>query len=298
MNVDNRIARAEELLATIPELPTVPTVIVSIVQKLHDPEVDIQEILDLLLMDQVLTIRLLRLANSPYYSTMKNIVSLKEAILYLGLDHIKEVIYTCSIVDLFREGKGVIDRATLWSHALGVALVSKRIAKKVGYAEPDNAYIAGLLHDIGEVFLNYYLEPMFAQIAQKAKAEGHSFHGVESLLLGTTHNEVGHVIGRRWNVPKFVTDAMLYHHEPTHAPQDDAGLVSIIAVADQFCRWRSIDYGGDEGSEGGETEYAAWCRMAGHFPGIDADAIETILRDLDNAIEDIRLQVESIFLFI
>ena len=298
MNVDTRIARAEELLATIPELPTVPTVIVTVVQKLHDPEVDIQEILDLLLMDQVLTIRLLRLVNSPYYSTLKNIVSLREAIVYLGLDHLKEVIYTCSIIDLFKEGKGVIDRATLWSHALGVAIVSRRIAEKVGYANADNAYIAGLLHDIGEVFLNYYLEPMFTQIAQRAQADRHTFHGVESRLLGTTHCEVGYVIGKRWNVPKFVTDSMLFHHDPSRAPLDDAGLVSIVTVADQFCRWRSIDYGGYEVSDSGGSEYEAWCRMAGYFSGIDAQAIETILGDLDNAIEEIRLQVESIFLFI
>lgn len=298
MNLNDRIARAEGLLAAIPELPTVPTVIVTIVKKLHDPDVDIQEILDLLLMDQVLTIRLLRLVNSPYYSTLRNIASLREAIVYLGLDQLKEVVYTCSIIDLFKEGKGVIDRAALWSHALGVAIVSRRIAEKVGYANGDNAYIAGLLHDIGEVFLNYYLEPMFAQVAQRAKADRHTFHGVESQLLGTTHCEVGYVIGKRWNVPKFVTDAMLCHHDPALAPQDDAGLVSIVTVADQFCRWRSIDYGGYEAIDGGESEYEVWCRMAGHFPGIDRSAMEEIIGDLDNAIEEIRLQVESIFLFI
>ncbi len=298
MNVNDRIARAEELLATLPELPTVPTVIVTIVQKLHDPEVDIQEILDLLLMDQVLTIRLLRLVNSPYYSSLRNVVSLREAIVYIGTDHLKELIYTCSIIDLFKEGKGVIDRATLWSHALGVAIVSRRIAEKVGYANADNAYIAGLLHDIGEVFLNYYLEPMFTQIAQRAQTDRHTFHGVESQLLGTTHCEVGHVIGKRWNVPKFVTETMLYHHDPGAAPHDEAGLVSIVTVADLFCRWRSIDYSGYEASDGGESEYETWCRMAEHFPGIDRGTIEAIIGDLDNAIEEIRLQVESIFLFI
>ncbi|WP_306535231.1 hypothetical protein [Geobacter sp.] len=99
-------------------------------------------------------------------------------------------------------------------------------------------------------------------------------------------------------MPKFVTETMLYHRDPGSASQDEADLVSIVTVADLFCRWRSIDYGGYEASDGGESEYETWCRMAAHFPGIDRGTIEAIIGDLDNSIEDIRLQVESIFLFI
>ncbi|MBT1077325.1 HDOD domain-containing protein [Geobacter grbiciae] len=262
-NIFDRLNAARTLMAEVDELPTVPAVVLRIAGKLDDPDVSIDEITDLLLQDQVLTTRVLRLVNSSFYCPLKHLDELREAIIYLGLDHLKEAVFTCAVVDLFKTGKEGFSRSLLWTHALGVAKVAKIIAERLGYPETFNVYLAGLLHDVGAVFLNF-------------------FRGKDFLSS----------LGCRWHLQDGITDAILYHHNLDAVPPERAAGVALVSLADWFCTRRKLGYEeiDDSGNirEGWEA-HRAWevlrARVAAPCePGPHLDELNGIIAGLRAAI--------------
>lgn len=260
-NIFDRLNAARTLMAEVAELPTVPAVVLRIAGKLDDPEVPIDEITDLLLQDQVLTTRVLNLVNSSFYCPLKHLDELREAIIYLGLDHLKEVVFTCAVVDLFKTGKEGFSRSTLWAHALSVARVAKIIAERLGYPEAFNVYLAGLLHDVGAVFLNFFRGKDFLSSIYLTETERIPLHESELRLFGASHCEIGYILGCRWHLQDSITDAILYHHNIDAAPQEHAASVALVSLADWFCTRRKLGYEGsdDNGKIREEWEaHGAW----------------------------------------
>ncbi|WP_306532641.1 HDOD domain-containing protein [Geobacter sp.] len=294
-NIFDRLNAARTLMAEVAELPTVPAVVLRIAGKLDDPEVSIDEITDLLLQDQVLTARVLRLVNSSYYCPLKHLDELREAVIYLGLDHLKEVVFTCAVVDLFRTGKEGFSRSILWSHALGVAKVAKIIAERLGYPEAFNVYLAGLLHDVGAVFLNFFRGKDFLSSTYLAETERVPLHEAELRLFGASHCEIGYILGCRWHLHDSITDAILYHHNLDAAPQEHAAGVALVSLADWFCNRRKLGYEGinDNGNIREEWEtHGAWevLREAVPIPcepGPLLDELNSIVGDLKTATEEL-----------
>lgn len=248
-NIFNRLNAARTLMAEVAELPTVPAVVLRIAGKLDDPDVSIDDLTDLLLQDQVLTSRVLNLVNSSFYSPLKHLDELREAIIYLGLDHLKEVVFTCAVVDLFKTGKEGFSRSLLWAHALGVARVAKIIAERLGYPEAFNVYLAGLLHDVGAVFLNFYRGKDFLSSLYLAETEGIPLHESELRLFGASHCEIGYILGSRWHLQDSITDAILYHHNLDAAPWEHAAGIALVSLADWFCTRYKLGYEGIAGIE-------------------------------------------------
>lgn len=293
----SRLDRARSLMASVDELPTVPDIVLRIAGKLNDTEVSVDEVTDLLFQDQVLTARVLRLVNSPLYSPVKTISTLREAVIYLGLDHLKEAIFTCAIVDLFKAGKGVFSRSALWAHALGVARVAKIIAEMIDLPNPGNAYIAGLLHDVGAVFLNFYLGQDFARVVDLVESEGVSFFDAENRLLGVSHCEIGLTLAARWHLDDFISDAIRYHHDLNATPPENAAVVAIVNIADLFCTIQHLGYEGCNITiwNSGELEgRRAWDVLRESIPNPWFDK-KKVLAELNASIVDVRAGVDDLF---
>lgn len=291
-NIFDRLNAARTLMAEVDELPTVPAVVLRIAGKLDDPEVSIDEITDLLLQDQVLTTRVLRLVNSSFYCPLKHLDELREAVIYLGLDHLKEVVFTCAVVDLFKAEKEGFSRSLLWAHALGVARVTKIIAERLGYPDAFNVYLAGLLHDVGAVFLNFYRGKDFLSSIYLAETERILLHESELRLFGASHCEIGYILGCRWHLQDSITDAILYHHSLDEAPREHAASVALVSLADWFCTQHKLGYEGIDGEgniqEGWET-HRAWevlreAITAPREPGALLDELNGVVAGLRTAI--------------
>lgn len=290
------IEAARAIMAAVDELPTVPAVVLRIAGKLDDPDVSIDDITDLLLQDQVLTTRVLRLVNSSFYCPLKHLDDLREAIIYLGLDHLKEVVFTCAVVDLFKTGKEGFSRSLLWIHALGVARVSKFIAERVGFTTSFTAYVAGLLHDVGAVFLNFYRRKDFMAAATWAETEEISLHEAEIGLLGTSHCEIGFLLGTRWELDNAIRDSLLYHHDLESAPREYAAVVALVSLADLFCTMAGLGYEEGNGNRQRMVDlegHPAWAVLSQSFPG----RVESgqILAELKGEIGKIRGAIEEFF---
>ncbi|MRR39571.1 HDOD domain-containing protein, partial [bacterium] len=156
--------KAAALIKGMTDLPTIPAVATQVLSLLDQPDVDIDQVAELLLTDQVMAARVLKMVNSPLYRPSTAITSLKGALVYLGLRHIREFILTCAFIQGFEGKEGVLGVKSFWEHSFGVGIVARIIAEKVGYHDTEKAYIGGLIHDIGEVFLSYYLKDEFQRV--------------------------------------------------------------------------------------------------------------------------------------
>jgi HD-like signal output (HDOD) protein len=198
---------ARQMVAKIDDLPTIPVVATQVLQLLDDPDVNVDKVADLMLTDLVMTARVMKMVNSPIYRASQEITSLKRALVYLGIRHIKEIALTSSFISAFEDKGGVIDISTFWAHSFGVGMVSKIIAEKIRYPDIEKAYLAGIVHDIGEVVLSYYQAESFSKILTIIKERPVRLIDMELEEFGTTHNEIGYCIAengisrkptRRW----------------------------------------------------------------------------------------------------
>ena len=294
MDTHDMTARAEQLVGGVEELPTIPVVANQVLQLLEQPDVVLEDVAELMLTDQVMTARVMKMINSPVYRPSHEITSLKRALVYLGLKHIKEVALTTSVIKAFDTGTKEFDITLFWEHSFGVGMVSKIIAEKVGYADLEKAYIAGIIHDLGEVFLSHYMPEQFGQVLAVLGQRKGKLYDVEAEVLGTTHCEIGYCMARKWNFPDPYCEAILHHHTVEGAAADPV-LCAIVTISDLFCSVRGLNYGGREWVSFNLHEEPAWQILKKASPELAQMDVERFCYELDDAVPDVQELVRSIF---
>ncbi|MHB8122257.1 MAG: HDOD domain-containing protein [Desulfuromonadaceae bacterium] len=294
MDKNQMIERAEILVGAVDDLPTIPIVATKVLQLLDDPDVSVEEIADLMLSDQVMTARVMKLINSPVYKPTQEITSLKRALVYLGLRHVRELALTTSVINAFDGTSGALELNAFWEHSFGVGMVSKIIAQKIGYQDLEKAYIAGIIHDLGEVFLSNFLREPFLEVLEHIKVHPVKLVDAEAELLGTTHCEIGLCMARKWNFPDAYCDVIAYHHNPGEATVDPI-LCAIVNLADLFCTVRELNYGGREWISFNLSDEEAWAILKNESPAFADMDVERFCYELDDAIPDVKALVASIF---
>ena len=294
MDKNQMMERAEILVGAVDDLPTIPIVATKVLQLLDNPDVSVEEVADLMLSDQVMTARVMKLINSPVYKPTQEITSLKRALVYLGLRHVRELALTTSVINAFDGTSGALELNAFWEHSFGVGMVSKTIAQKIGYQDLEKAYIAGIIHDLGEVFLSNFLREPFMDVLEYIKAHPVKLVDAEAELLGTTHCEIGLCMARKWNFPDAYCDVIAYHHSPTEATVDPI-LCAIVNLADLFCTVRELNYGGREWISFNLSDEEAWTILKNESPTFANMDVERFCYELDDAIPDVKELVSSIF---
>ncbi|ABB33481.1 metal dependent phosphohydrolase [Geobacter metallireducens RCH3] len=290
----SKMEKAAALIRGMTDLPTIPAVATQVLSLLDQPDVEIDQVAELLLTDQVMAARVLKMVNSPLYRPATVITSLKGALVYLGLRHIREFILTCSFIQSFEGKEGVLGVKPFWEHSFGVGIVARLIAAKVGYHDTEKAYIGGLIHDIGEVFLSYYLKDKFQKVVDAIRESPVQLVEAEERILGTTHCEVGLCLAREWHFPDDYCEIVACHHAPreaTNAPR----LVAIVNLADLFCTVRNLDYGGKEWTSFSLADEPAWAMIQEQGKKLAEFDVERFCYELDDQVEEIRELVTNIF---
>ncbi|MBC8019554.1 MAG: HDOD domain-containing protein [Verrucomicrobia bacterium] len=294
MNKNALIEKAEQLVATIDDLPTIPAVATQVLQLLDNPNVQIEDVADLMLSDQVMTARVMKMLNSPVYKPTHEIASLKLALVYLGLRHIREVALTTSFISAFEKDTGAFEISAFWEHSFGVGMVSKIIAKKIGYRDLEKAYISGIIHNLGVVFLSTYRPDEFQEVLAAIKDKRVSLREAEIERFGTSHCEIGLCMARKWNFPEAYCEVIAYHHQPAEATIDPV-LCAIVNISDLFCSVRGLDYGGREWVSFNLFEEESWNILKTESPSLVELDVERFCYELDDAIPDVKELVSSIF---
>lgn len=291
---NGKLEKAQQLVKGVHELPTIPEIATKVLDLFDKPDVELEELADTILVDQVMASRVIKIVNSPFFKPMHEIKSLKRALIYLGFRQIRHIALTCSIIDAFEGKSGVFDVKTFWEHSFGVGVVSKIIAQRIRYPEIEKAYIVGIIHDIGEVFLSYYLKDDFQKVVDDLKGTTRTFMETEEILLGTTHCEIGYCLAKNWNFPSEYCDVIAHHHSPECAGQDPT-LAAIISLADMFCSVRQLDYGGREWVSFNLSEEPAWKILKTFSPTFADMDVERFCYELDERVPEIEDLVKSLF---
>lgn len=230
----------------VDDIQSLPTIITRIIAMADDPQSTIHHMEDLILRDQALTTKILRLANTTHYGYARRISTISEATVLLGFQAIKGIALASMVKPILTEElKGyLLAKDILWTQSQTCAITSRFIAKKVKYTNPEEAYIAGLLRDIGKTILNEHMEKEFIEILEKVKEEKISFLDGEREVLGFDHAEIGEKVASKWGLPPNLVEAIGYHHTPDLSTLNPI-LVSIVHIADAITMMMGIGLGLD-----------------------------------------------------
>jgi putative nucleotidyltransferase with HDIG domain len=285
---------ARKLFKDISDLPTIPAIVSKVVTLLDNQEGNPDEIADLILSDQVLAARVIRVVNSPLYRTNNPIVSVKRALLFLGFKSVREMILTSYFVDGFNQKEQPFDMKMFWLHSFSVGAIARRIARMVDYQDVEKAYLVGILHDIGKVFLGHYCKEWYGKMLESIKNTSFTTYEAEYEFFGTTHCEVGLCLAQRWNFPAAYCDVISYHHASERATEDPL-LTAIVSLADFYCLSHGTADSVAQASIPGVSEENSW----NVFKQLASDkltpSLEHFLSDLDDEYETISLEVDLLF---
>jgi len=221
----------QTLIGSIDSLPTLPELYFQITSMLGRSETTIEEISALVSRDMAMTAQLLKTVNSAFLGLRRNIVSLREAIIYLGLDAIRSMVLVHHLFSTCEEmNRGCSVRA-LWDHSVQVGGLAQRIAEQWLAPAQDSAdaFLAGLLHDVGKLILACKMPGEYREIQQETKEGSWSASARERTLLGTDHAAIGGYLAGLWGLPQPVVEALTMHHAET-PPEQGAGTLPLEAV--------------------------------------------------------------------
>jgi len=242
---------AEEVAREVADLPAIPSSIVAVIDACDDPEITVGRISQVILRDQSLTAGILRLANSAFYGHPRQVTTISDATLLLGFSTIKSLAISTHTSGLLAgplPGYG-LQRGELWQHSVAVAFTARRLAIEAGVEPVEEAFVAGLLHDIGKVILSSRMEDAFDEVIAVAEERRAPLHEVEVELLGFDHAELGAQIAATWNFPPELEEAIRVHHDPARATERPE-LAHCVYVADATCILIGVGLTGDALADG------------------------------------------------
>jgi len=231
----------ERLFARIGEVSSLPAVAAKVIEVVNEPGAAAVDLLEVIEHDAALAARIVRTVNSSYYGLKNKVADLQLAITLLGFEHIRNLALTTYIAHLFENnvGHGSYRREGLWNHLIGVGTVAKLIANLCGGVPPREAYLAGLLHDLGLILVDQYLNKPFCQVID-ALDEETSLCPVEREILGFTHAQLGAYVAEKWDMPENLIAAIRYHHEPERYQGPHQRIVCAVALGNLFCSLRGL----------------------------------------------------------
>lgn len=213
-------------------LPSLPHVLVDMLHACQGNKISFQDLAAIISRDAAIAARVVSLANSTFFSRGTKINSLERALLVLGTDTIKTIVITASVQQFFSgfNSSHTGHLKAFWKRSLTCALISKSLAILTSYPNPEEAYLTGLLHNIGELVLETNYPSKFDTLMQQYPSEVERCFE-EQKLFTLTHADVGAWLAREWGLHEFMADAIEFHHAPDSTIQDAHHLVKLVYLS-------------------------------------------------------------------
>jgi len=219
-----------EVLKSVQRLPSLPAVVLELLASLNDDSLSLDSLARKISLDQALSASVLRVANSSFYGRPGQVMSARDGIAMLGLRTVRQLVLTASLIkSVDGPMQGSFDLTTYWRHAIGTALCARALAAHLG-ENPEQAYTAGLLHDIGRLVLATRFAERYAQVTAWRAANDGYLLAAEQEVLGFDHAVVGEALVRHWRLPAAIGQAALSHQQP--GAGTGHRLAQVIHVAD------------------------------------------------------------------
>ncbi len=206
----------QRLAARVEGLPALPLIASRLLEAVDDPSSSAADLSTIISSDQALAARLLKLANSTYYGFPRRIATVNLAIVVLGLETVRDLCLSVLITDCFFRQSGALpfDLEDIWKHSLTAAIGGRMIFRMSNAANPGEGFIAGLVHDIGKLFLGRYFPVEYREVMNKIAQEGLPPWEAEKKVFQATHAQAGAWLLDNWNLPTWLAEAVRDHHGP------------------------------------------------------------------------------------
>jgi HD-like signal output (HDOD) protein len=230
-------ATIKRVVSSMESLPSMPSLYAEIIKALESPDVHVGKVATIIAKDVGMTAKVLQLVNSAYFSLRQHVAGITQAVNLLGLDTIKSLVLSLQVFSQFEEKKILalsIDK--VWRHSLRVGVAAKAIMKHET-KDPtliDDAFMAGMLHDMGKFILAANFPEDYVRIKEMAEAEKISLAESEKKLLGTTHAEIGGYLLTLWALPDSIVEAVTFHHSPDHCLASSLSPMPVVHIADML----------------------------------------------------------------
>lgn len=237
-------SRLQAMVERMGDLPTLPTVLLTINKLLTNPRTSAYEVGNAITNDQVIASKVLKLVNSAFYGFPGRVNTITHAIVILGFSTVKNIVLTTSILGAFDTKKSIgnFELMSFWRHSVATGSIARLIAKETGFRGDEEAFIGGLLHDLGKLVLALHAPDDFKACLELASQQGCLFYEAEKQLLGVTHTDLGGWLQGRWNLPPDIASVLVFHHSPPSMAGAHARLVAIVQLADILARGLQIGH--------------------------------------------------------
>ena len=270
-------------LSSVNNLPVMPDLAIKLMGYTVDDDAPIKEIAMIISKDPALAAQILKVANSVFYASKGRIGSLEKAIIILGLREIKNLIFALSVIRFFpKNTEYSFNKIDFLKHSVTTARTSEILAKKLNLKFEVSPFLAGLLHDIGKIFLDQNFHDEFNAALANAKKYDKNLYEIEYQEFGTDHAYIGGHIATIWNFPQELVDAIKFHHT-IDENNDSILLICVINIANTLANlrdnWLTFPHSGVD-----FFNLSAW-KILKALGVIDDFDVEKVLFEVDDLLE-------------
>jgi HD-like signal output (HDOD) protein len=221
------------MVSRLDALPSIPRTHAALTRLLADPETSLEDIARVVEQDVGIAAKVLQLVNSAFYGLPRHMANIRDAVSFLGTRTLHDLVLTVEVFGTFEgEGDGGFSGEDLQRHSLLTASIARRLVE--GKRDAEDAFVAGLLHDVGKLILAVRLPDRLAAVRERTAREGIAAHEAERHLLGVTHGEIGAYLLGLWGLPHATVEAVAFHHEPLAVPHRRWNTLAAVHVANHL----------------------------------------------------------------
>ncbi len=223
----------EQLETAISKIKPIPQIALKLLRMIQDDNYGMDDLGTQIKQDQIISAKIIRLCNTAYFRQNSNVDSIERALIVLGEKRLLQMVVSASMEGFFNSDNGgySLCKGGLFKHAVGTALISEKLASYNRKISGDIAYTAGLLHDIGKIALDQFMDRAYPLFYRRTQERNESLVNVEKEIFGLSHTEAGGKLAEMWELPERLVDVIKHHHRPEEAEFDNE-LNHIVYLAD------------------------------------------------------------------
>lgn len=228
------------LLKEVDDLPSIPETLIRILRVIDDPASGPADLTRVVRMDAPVMAKVLRLANSPYYCSRADLADINRCVAVLGYRTVRQVsiciTVASSLMSAVENAGGQLDYRELWRHSVVTGAISRHLARVTAYPDPEEAFTAGLLHDLGKFVLEVYAPQTYGRLIRDRHERGLTLTEAERAAFGFDHAELGAAFAESWRFPPILVQAFGEHHEAAcgRATTREGRVTALVALADNL----------------------------------------------------------------
>lgn len=266
-----------DVINSIRDLPALPAVVIDLLSSLDQKDTGARALAENISQDQALTAKTLRLANSSFYGMQRKVTTIQQAIAILGFNSVRTMVTAAGIIGNFSSNdQASFNYRAFWRHSIASALCAKALARHA-QVNQDQAFMVGLLHDIGRLVLVTHSLSLYEQVLAHRETHDCYLLEAERTVLSIDHASVGRALAEHWKFPPALHKAIESHHDPEL--QELGSLTSIVHVADVIAH--ALDLSGDDDDLVPPLSAAAWKSLK-----LDRDVLNQVFRETETQFEE------------